>query len=70
MSAKPKAYLQFSIDVDCPECEESFDLCDDKNDYDQRITDQIFNNQWADLKGAEVTCTHCGYEFEIEEVTY
>lgn len=70
MSANPRAYLKFSIDVDCPECKQPFDLCSEVNDWDNRITDLIFTNQWQDTKDMQVQCTHCEFEFEIFQVVY
>lgn len=62
------AYLEYSVNVECPKCEESTDLVD--NDDDHIVSRAIFSNNWDALKGHEVTCEHCGHEFKIEKVEY
>ena len=64
----PTAYLSWSLDVDCPHCKESVDLSD--NDDENTVFSAIFNNDWGNLKGHEVTCPHCAAEFKISEVEY
>lgn len=61
------AYLSFSLDVTCPYCEKDEDISDD--DSDGIIARAIFNNNWHELEGYEVTCT-CGETFLIEKVEY
>jgi phage FluMu protein Com len=67
---KPTASLSWSLDVDCPACNESNDLASGDHDYDHEIVGRIFSNQWDSLAGWEVRCEHCGHEFEIDKVEY
>lgn len=62
------AYLEWSLHVECPNCEETFDLVD--QDHESRIANRIFNNAWDKLEGYEVECPHCQHEFQIEKVEY
>jgi predicted RNA-binding Zn-ribbon protein involved in translation (DUF1610 family) len=62
------AYLEWSLHVECPSCGEEFDLCD--QDFENAFGQAIFTNKWNDLIGEEVTCDHCGYEFELDEVQH
>lgn len=64
------AYLEYSVNVDCPKCEESNDITDSEHDTECEVPKALFNNKWDDLKGFDVTCEHCGHEFKIEEVEY
>lgn len=65
---KSRANLSWSLWIDCPECEESFDLVDHDDESD--IAMEIFNNKWDSLKGYEVMCPECEAEFEIEAIDY
>ena len=67
-SYRPTATLQYSIDVSCPKCHRANDLVN--QDDDCTISQAIFNNNWHNLKGLEVYCNYCEYEFEINEVIY
>lgn len=64
------AYLDWSLDVECPKCKEDNDLASGSHDGDHTVSRAIFSNAWADLKGHEVTCEHCGHEFKLDEVGY
>ena len=64
----PIAYLDWSVDVECPACKEEFDLTD--HDDDRVVASAIFNNNWDALKGYEAICEHCQHEFKIESVEY
>lgn len=66
---KETAYLQYTVDIECPHCEMVFDLVE-HNDDDGVISTPIFNNEWDDLKGLEVVCDHCSKEFILEKVEY
>ena len=68
MPPSVNAQLSWSLDIECPHCEGDIDLAD--CDDDTEFARAIFNNKWADLKGAEVTCPHCQEEFLIDEVEY
>jgi ribosomal protein S27E len=63
-----KANLSWSMDVECPKCDNYFDLVD--NDDDGVVATAIFSNNWDALKEFEVTCPECGHEFEIDGVEY
>lgn len=62
------AYLEWSLEVECPKCGEDTDLA--KNDDDNIVSGAIFNNNWDALKGHDVKCAHCGYEFALSAVEY
>lgn len=62
------AYLDWSLDVECPKCGETTDLS--ANDDDAVVSGAIFHNNWDALKGFEVTCENCGHEFKLDEVEY
>jgi len=64
----PIAYLDWSVDVECPECKEVFDIS--YNDDDRIVASAIFNNNWEVLKDREVTCEYCEHEFKIDSVEY
>ena len=64
------ASLCWSLDIHCPKCYEANDLASVDHDPDFEIADAIFANDWDRLNGREVTCKHCGCEFEIEKVEY
>lgn len=69
-TTKPVAQLDWSLYVACPKCDESNDLASAKHDPEHDIGRRIFTNDWDALKGWEVTCEHCGNEFQIERVEY
>ena len=66
----PIALLEWSLNVECPQCEKGNDLADSVHDNDHDIGQAIFSNNWKRLDGWEVTCEHCGHEFKIEKVEY
>lgn len=66
----PIAYLNWSLDVECPKCGDENDLSRHKHDPEYTIAQAIFNNAWGRLAGWEVTCEHCGHEFSINSVEY
>jgi DNA-directed RNA polymerase subunit RPC12/RpoP len=70
MSKRPTANLEWSLYVDCPKCGESNDLAEPHHDTEHDIARHLFSNDWDNLEGWEVTCGHCGHEFEIEKVEY
>ncbi len=65
---KPKASLSWSLYVECPNCEEDFDLAE--MDEEGFFSTPIFNNQWDDLKDEDVTCPNCEHEMQLGEVEY
>lgn len=66
----PTARLDWSLRVDCPHCNERFDVVDFDSENDNVIATKIFNNQWDDVAGCEVTCPKCEHEFAIGKVEY
>ena len=67
---KPTAYLDWSLNVECPECGENVDLAESPNDDDGCFSGPIFSNNWDHLENAEVCCPECAHSFEIDEVVY
>jgi uncharacterized protein (UPF0212 family) len=67
---RPTARLSWSLYVDCPKCDESFDVVDVDSDSDNIIAMKIFNNKWDEVPGCGLTCPHCEHEFEIGVVDY
>ena len=64
------ANLDWSLDVQCPECAHVFDLSNSGNDDEGEISIKIFNNKWDDLKGQRVICPECHKKFLIDDVIY
>jgi hypothetical protein len=64
------ASLSWSLDVDCPSCEEILDLAESPYAEDQDIAVAVFNNKWDALKDYEITCQFCKHEFKIDEIEY
>lgn len=62
------AWLDWSLDIQCPKCEEYTDLAD--GDDDGVYSSAVFNNNWDAVKGHEVTCKHCKHEFILDEIQY
>ena len=62
------AYLDWSLDVECPKCDYHFDLVelDDEN----QLAEWIFDNRRNEIKGYEVECPNCGKEFKLDGVEY
>jgi transposase len=70
MNQKPTANLDWSLYVYCPKCSEDNDLSKSHHDTEGDIARHLFTDDWDRLEGWEVTCEHCGHEFEIEKVEY
>ncbi len=66
----PTAYLEWSLNVECPKCKEDNDLSSGDHDPENEAGKAIFSNAWDDLKGHAVVCEHCGHEFKIDEVEH
>ena len=66
----PAARLDWSLYVNCTNCDESFDLVDQDGDNDNSLAKKIFTNEWDKVKGHEVTCPHCSHEFALGGVEY
>lgn len=62
------AYLEYCVNVNCPECGWETDISQD--DEDAIVANAIFNNNWDSLKGFDVTCSHCSLEFTLDSVEY
>lgn len=67
---KPTAYLEWSLNVDCPHCDVDIDLAGLEFDERYPIAKHIFTNNWDMLRDYKVECPHCKHEFEIKEVVY
>lgn len=68
ITRKADAYLNASLMVSCPYCNNRFDLF--FYDDDNIFTFPIFNNKWNDLKGQDVECPRCEKEFLIDQVEW
>lgn len=65
------AYLDWSLDIECPHCKEDVDLVKYESDSgDNSIAGLIFTNRWSELEGWDVECPHCHNDFKIEKVEY
>jgi hypothetical protein len=64
------ALLDWSLYVDCPNCECNNDLARPGHDIEHDIARRIFTNEWDKLAGWEVTCEHCGHQFLLDGVEY
>ena len=64
------AYVEWSLNVECPKCKLDNDLADSIHDVEHDIARHIFNSTWDKLKGWEITCDKCGFEFLIDDVIY
>ena len=67
---QPVGTLNWSLYVDCPKCKESNDISGPEHDSEHTISRYIFTNAWEKLEGHELTCEHCGHEFELARVEY
>lgn len=70
MDKQPTALLDWSLYVDCPECELSNNLASCLHDSEYDIARRIFTNEWDKLAGWEVTCEGCGHKFLLDGVEY
>ena len=64
----PTAYLSWELDVECPKCDQLFDMS--MNDDEHTIAKAVFGNKWDALKGHVVTCHHCAHEFAIAGIEH
>ena len=62
------ARVDFTLIINCPECDEAMDLADEDAEYDFQFSQAIFGGKWNDIIGLEVTCDECDHEFGITEV--
>ncbi len=65
------AFLDWSLDVECPHCKEEVDLVQYDADHgDNDFSTRIFNNRWDELRGWMVECPNCHNDFLIDRVEY
>jgi glutaredoxin len=65
------AFLEYSINVDCPHCENDVDLLDvESNAGDNSISARVFTSEWDQLKGWPIECPHCHTDFELARLEY
>lgn len=64
------AYVDWALDVSCPECDQNNDLSQTCHDPEGLIADHIFSNRWNQVEGLEVTCKFCGHVFKLDKVEY
>lgn len=62
------AYVDWSLDVECPNCKENVELS--KQDDENSIARKLFSNQWDKIVGWEATCPYCKHEFIVDKVDY
>lgn len=67
---KPVGRLSWELYVDCPRCNETFDVVDTDAENDYVIAKRIFSNKWDDVAGCDLTCPKCEHEFQIGGVDY
>lgn len=60
--------LTASLDVECPHCNEWFDLF--QGDDDHIYQGAIFGNRWGDLETDDHHCPSCEGEFIINKIDY
>ena len=68
--SKPIGRLSWNLYVECPRCEETFDVVDFDSANDCVISLKVFNNQWDDVAGCDLTCQKCQHEFQIGGIEY
>lgn len=62
------AYVEWSLGIECPSCNQEFDLAN--CDEDGEIAKSIFSNNWDRLIGRQVECIYCNNKFKIGKVEY
>lgn len=71
MKKKAIAFLEYSINVDCPHCEEDIDLVDmESNSGDHDISNLVFRGAWDSLINWDIDCPHCKQAFQLEKLEY
>ena len=71
MTKKAIAFIEYSINVDCPHCGEDIDLVDvESNSGDHDISHLVFTNEWDKLEGWDIDCPHCKQSFQLEKLEY
>lgn len=65
------AFVDWSLDIDCPHCKESVDLVEyEGNCGETTFANAIFSNRWDDLIGFDIECPHYKRDFQIDKVEY
>ena len=65
------AFLDWSLEVECPHCKEETDLVKYESEQgDYIIAEAVFNNRWDDVAGYEVICPKCQHDFELSGIEY
>lgn len=65
------AFLDWSLDIDCPRCGNVVDLVQyDADSGDNDIANMIFRNRWDHLEGYDIECPRCKHDFKIDRVEY
>ena len=65
------AFLDWSLDIECPHCKEKVDLVQyDGDSGDNYIASRIFGDRWGTLAGYDIECPHCHNDFQIDRVEY
>lgn len=73
---KAPAFIRFELNVECPHCEEMFDLIDhDDNDegfWIEKMKNWLLNKEGADRPNEDVLCPNieCGKTVVIERIEY
>ena len=69
MFAKLKnvAYVNWSLEIDCPNCEHEIDLYDFP---DEDIGKWLFTNQWDKFHDYEVACPNCNMSFKLDGIEH
>lgn len=66
---KVTGYLEWSVWVTCPHCNEQVSLVNLEPEIDYGLSINIFQNNWNNLE-IEYRCPKCGNYFELENVEY
>lgn len=69
-TSNPIGIISWQLNVECPKCEEEFDVVGQDANRDYVIATKIFNNDWDSVAGCDVTCPNCEHEFQIGGIEY
>lgn len=64
------AQLDWSLEVECPNCKTDLNLADGDYDSEGDISSAIFTNRWDRLNGFEICCEKCSHDFLLDSVEY
>ena len=73
LTSKPKgpvAKINWSLDVDCPQCHACNDIAAAHRDPDNIVGQLVFAGKWNELSGLHVTCDNCFHDFHVGSVEY